>query len=613
MPHCIPNCWVSINFIVTPADSNSAKFLGDLLVGFQTPAPTSGRGSTSWQREMTDNTWQLWRQPPGPGWKGFPVAHFTPPGWQIWLLGEVYGHSAGTPKLETFLAEIAEGCRPAAELNGHLLLLAWNERRREWHVWTDRFGTIHAYHAWRDGVGALGTCLTPVAQLASRRQLDWPALTGFFGFGFFPQDRTYFDDVRVLRPATHYIFAADGQLQQTRRYVEWKHQPDPQRSYEDTVAAFGELFEAIMQEQLHAGRVAVPISGGLDSRSTVAAIRSEMAPRFWSYSYGYGADSVETRISRQVAAARQLPFQALAMQPYLFDRLDLVLASVEGFQDVTQSRQALVADELAARADYVIAAHWGDVWLDDMGLMDDPAGTVSPEQVAAHTLKKMAKRGRAWLLANVCAPQLPQQSPDDVLQDYIADGLKPLTQLEDPDFRVKAFKTDNWSFRWTLSSLRMFQPGAFPRLPFYDIRIADFFSTVPSAFVQGRRLQVDFLKRFAPDLARVKWQTQDANLYDYQKFDPLRLPRRAVRKAWRLATGRKIIERNWEVQFGGAAGRAGLEHWLVRPGLRLHEFVSPEKLQGLLTDFQRDPLGEGRGYTVSMLLTFSAWLERHAR
>jgi hypothetical protein len=99
-------------------------------------------------------------------------------------------------------------------------------------------------------------------------------------------------------------------------------------------------------------------------------------------------------------------------------------------------------------------------------------------------------------------------------------------------------------------------------------------------------------------------------LYRYQDHDSWQLPKRAVKKALRLMTGKKIIERNWEVQFGGEKGEAGLRHWLLRPGLRLHELVPKAKVEQLLNDFRVDPLKNGRGYTVSMLLTFSAWLER---
>ena len=65
------------------------------------------------------------------------------------------------------------------------------------------------------------------------------------------------------------------------------------------------------------------------------------------------------------------------------------------------------------------------------------------------------------------------------------------------------------------------------------------------------------------------------------------------------------------MQFLNPQGRLGLEHWLLRPGLRLHEFFSPAALTGLLHDFYQDPLAQKRGYTVSMLLTFSAWLEHY--
>jgi hypothetical protein len=70
------------------------------------------------------------------------------------------------------------------------------------------------------------------------------------------------------------------------------------------------------------------------------------------------------------------------------------------------------------------------------------------------------------------------------------------------------------------------------------------------------------------------------------------------------------IQRNWEVQFQGDSGRRGLETWLLRPGLRFHEFVAPAAVRGLLDDFAADPSG-AKGYTVSMLLTLSAWLEHH--
>jgi hypothetical protein len=526
-----------------------------------------------------------------------------------WLLGELYGPLAGRADLGAVLDEVVTGRRRADTLNGHFLLWAWDDLGRRWDVWTDRFATIHAYLATGGPDAALGTFFPSVAAAAARN-LDWAGLSGFFACGFFPGDRTYFEGVKVLRPATHYRFDGQGRLLTAERYRAWTHHPDRERSYDDTVAEFGRILGEVMGDLTVEGRVAVPISGGLDSRSTVAALPPGAGRgRLWFYSYGYTPGSAETRIARQVAGARHLPFESLAIGPYLFDRLGEVLGAVEGFQDLTQCRQAGVSGDLARNADHVIAAHWGDVWLDDTG-MACRGGPVAEEALVDHALHKVGKRGRDWLLGQVVNDRLGDERPEGFVREWVREELSRVGRLDDPDFRVKAFKTDQWSFRWTLASLRSFQLAAFPRLPFYDTRLADFFETVPTGFVAGRRLQVDYLKRYAPDLAQVTWQARDADLYHLETGRLRRFLARAGARAWRTVRRERVFQRNWEVQFRGDEGQRGLESWLLKPGLKLHEFVAPRRVRGLLDDFAARPDGSN-GYTVCMLLTFSAWLEHH--
>jgi asparagine synthase (glutamine-hydrolysing) len=594
---------------------SSAGRCGDLIVVFDGNAPRMARGGgVPWVLEDRTDAWTLWRREVGPGWYGFPVQKLRLPGWRLWLLGEVFGLRSDS-SLEKDVLAVVEGRSLGGSLNGHFLLLGWSEEAREWHVMTDRFGTIHAYYSSNPPRGAIGTFSPAVAESASRRRVDWPGLTGFFAFGFFPEDRTFFEDVRIVRPGTRKVFDASGRPLGEERTFTWRHEPDARRSYDETVKEFGEVLREVLTEQAAGCRLAIPISGGLDSRTTVAALTEENGTRpdpgsFWSYSYGYSEDSIETRIASRVAAARKLPFEALTIGPYLFERLDQILSCIEGFQDITQCRQAVVASRLAERADRVVAAHWGDVWLDDMGLAGGSAGNGA--DVVAHARKKIRKAGSEWLTRKVCAHHLGDHvNVEALLEDFVRREFDRLPAIEDPDFRVKAFKTEHWSFRWTLASLRMFQAGAFPRLPFYDNRMADFFSTVPSEFVAGRRLQVDYLKRQAPDLARVTWQAAGASLYWATRSEAFLLPRRALNKLGRLATGRRVIERNWEVQFLSGSGRSGLERRLLGPGLKLHDLVPRAAVAALLEDFFAAPFVKGRGYTVSMLLTFSAWLETY--
>lgn len=572
--------------------------------------------AAEWTPVIAEGEWQLLAQPVSETWKGFPATHVATEDWHLWLLGELYGAASPLETTQDALREVAAGRRAVGALSGHFLLCGRHHETRRWHFWTNRLGTLHAYYATDGRRAAVGTFLPAVAAAASRRRLDWTGLTGFFAYGFFPQDRTFFEDLRILRPATHYVFDDEGCLLQQERYWQWWHQPDEQRSYDDTVAQFDQVLNEVLDDYARHERIALPISGGLDSRTTVASLTrggylAGGAPRLWAYSYGYSHDSVETRIARQIASARNLPFRAFVIEPYLFDRMDLVSSSVEGFQDFTQSRQAGVVDELGRQADRVVAAHWGDVWLDDVKLVGDDERTPDDEAVFSHALHKIEKKGRDWLLKHLCRPRLQGQEPETVAQNLMRAEMSLVRHLEDAEFRIKAFKTDQWSFRWTTASLRMYQPAAFPLLPFYDTRMMDFFCTVPSSYVRGRRLQIDHLKRYAPDLARITWQFHDTNLFLYRYYHTWLLPKRAYKKAIRALTRKRPIEQNWEVQLMNDEGRRRLEQWLLRPGLRLHEFVAPDAIRLLLDAFYAPPLNRGQAYAVSMLLTFSVWLERY--
>jgi hypothetical protein len=523
--------------------------------------------------------------------------------WSVWAVGELERYdalSAPADPLGAFVMDLRAGREKAASLDGHFVIFAWNSDSREWHVWTNRFGTMHAYAGLGARRSALGTFHPAVSRSIGANRLDWPGLSAFFSMGFFPEDRTHFEEVQILRPASHLVFDSTGLIVREERYWQWEHRPENAPPFEEALAMFGNTLGAVIRDDTARGRIAVPISGGLDSRTTVALLRNDTS-RLWSYSYGYGPDSVETRIARQVAEARGLACETLAIDEYLFRRMDDVLAATEGFNDVTQTRQVSVSGALGAHSDSVIAAHWGDVWLDAAGDATD----------AGAALGKVMKQGRSWLLEHLCAPKM-KEDPEKSVRECVARELERVSHIQDPDFRMKAFKTDSWSFRWTATGVRTYQLGAFPKLPFYDARMADLFCALPTDHVRGRRLQVEWLKRYAPELARIRWQAHDANLYMYPYANTLLLSQRAMKKVWRLVTRTQVLERNWEVQFLSPAGQGRLRESLTRPGLRVHEFVSGAAIGELLDRFFARPIEEKRGYTVSMLLTFSEWLERYA-
>jgi asparagine synthase (glutamine-hydrolysing) len=577
------------------------KKIGDLLLTFkkrdhQFPV----RNQTPWETMAKVDSASIYITQPDALWQGFPVQEYADDCWRIWLLGE----------LTEPIIDLRKSITTPEFVNGNFLVLGYNNELGQWHIITNRMGTLHIYLGIDGQQTVIGTYSPSVAAATASSQLDWSALASFFTFGFFAGSQTFWDNIQILEPAMHLVLDRNGKRVSENNYWHWEYQPNAKRSYGQALEEFSRTFELVINQMLENKSVALPISGGLDSRSTVAALNSENITNPDSirpFSYGYTDHSVETKIAKEIANTWHLPIRTWTIHPYLFDQLPRVLSSLEGYQDLTQTRQAYVIDDLSRDTSHVLAAHWGDVWLDDMGFTNYDESP-SDEKLSAILHTKYTKRGSERLL-NLFRDHIPSGISSQI-QTNIRYELKKYNAINDLDFKVKLWKTQNWSFRWTLASLRMYQAKLFPLLPFYDNRMVDFFLTLPSTLVKERSFQIDYLKRYAPDLAKIRWQPFDANLYEYKNFNTWLLPRRIFKKMKRSLSGKPTIQRNWEIQFLKNGGPQNLRKWLCTPGLRLHNYAEKSDVEDAVQSFLKKP-DSANGYEMSMLLTLSAWLEHY--
>jgi len=447
----------------------------------------------------------------------------------------------------------------------------------------------------------VGTFLGAVAERCSD-ELDWVGITGFCGFGFYPGDRTMFEDSKILRPATRTTFDDHGRIVASGRYWDWWYDPDHARSDDDFLDEFHELWTRTVRQQLAGTRTVVPLSGGLDSRTifAVAAPRGEeAADPVRTLTYGYAANSVEIRISQRVAKARGHHALERVIGPYLLERLSEVGDAIEGFQGLAFSRQAGVSDEITSLGDHVMGGHWGDVWFDTAGVY----GTPGPADLLSAAHKKFAKRGREWLFEYLCAEHL-DGDPEEVLRQVLTEELARIPDLGDDDVRLKALKTEQWSFRWTLASVRAYQLAVPTLLPCYANEVVDFFLRVPTGLLPARRLQTAYLRRYHPDLARITWQDTGMSLYERRWEPSVALARRAVAKGLRIIRRQQVIERNSEVQYLSAKRRAQIRS-LLQPAI----WETPDLEAGDMDSFL--PCGyatptAASGYALDALVSLSA-------
>jgi hypothetical protein len=528
----------------------------------------------------------------------------------FFVLGELYSYKDsflknGADSIRNKLVlDIAENNLDIQALNGHFLLVIYDCLIKNTDVIVNRLGTYHAYIGQSSSGDIISTYLFAITPFISK-EYDWKGISTFLNLGFFFGNTTYYSNVKVLEPSIHYKFGPKLIVQDKYKYWEWKQKINHSRSFKETLNEFAEILNSITEDLCTNSRVAIPISGGLDSRTMAATSSKINSARIWSYSYGYTKESIETKIAERIARKRNLSFSKFTISNYLFEKLNLIKESTELFHAVDVCRQASIVEELEKNSDFVIAAHWGDVWMDDMGLLNSKFAC--PNFLTEFTFKKIAKRGRKWLVDNFLKMKTPAVNVEKLIKEEFSDYYKFSKNILEDDFKIKAFKTDLWSFRWTLASIRMYQQGAFPRLPFYDNRIVDFFQTITSETVSNRKLQIEYLKVFHPDLAKIKWQAKGVDLFLYKYFNNKNIFYRIINKIYRLNKAKKPIQRAWEVFFIGNENREKLEN-IILSNSKLLEITGKEGLEKFFDEFYEKP-DASNGYTMQMLLTLALILE----
>jgi hypothetical protein len=196
--------------------------------------------------------------------------------------------------------------------------------------------------------------------------------------------------------------------------------------------------------------------------------------------------------------------------------------------------------------------HWGDVLFDGSGV---PENLPIDGQVDA-ILKKFIKKGGLMLAEDLWKAFGLPGGWKDYIHERIQQLLIRLPVENNAGARIRAFKSRFWATRWTAANFTVFSHERPVTAPYFDTRMCEFICTLPEEILSGRKIQIEYLKRFMPALAGIPWQAhRPFNLFNYHlDRAPLNLPYRAVNKllrGLRNISGTKHIMRNWELQFLG--------------------------------------------------------------
>ncbi|NND52320.1 MAG: asparagine synthetase B family protein [Flavobacteriaceae bacterium] len=438
------------------------------------------------------------------------------------------------------------------------------------------------------------------------QELHLEAICIFAAIGFFLDQDTYYKDKIVLSPGFDYSLDENGFVNKAEPFFNWFYKPQDD-SFESVIDQFTNLFESIIAEQTASKKVILPLSGGLDSRTQAVALKQLDRPVF-SYSYDFENGYEETKIAEAIAKASRFEFQAFKIKSgYLWDKIDS-LSQLNGcYSDFTNPRQMAIFEEYSGMGDVFSLGHWGDVLFDNMNLPD-----LSHDEQLKVLKEKLIKRGGLEIASDLWR----HWGLKGDFQTYLSERISTLMntiKIDNTNARLRAFKSKYWAPRWTSINLSVFEAHAPISLPYYDDRMCNFICTVPERFLQNRQIQLEYVKRRSPDLAKICWQDHrpyNLNNYKYNRI-PFNLPYRMKNKLKRMykkSTGSPYVQRNWELQFKGNSNITHLKKYLFENGL--DNWVSKDLIRSYFNAFLKEDLQHA--HAINMLLVLSKFNEKEA-
>ena len=200
-----------------------------------------------------------------------------------------------------------------AGLNGRFHGLLADRSRGIATLFNDRFGMHRVYyHESKDGFYFAGEAKAILAVRPELTSLNSRALGEFISCGAVLEDRTLFEGIRTLPPASAWVFR-NGAVESKASYFhprEWEEQEtlDPEAYYRQLREVFTQNLPRYFGGR---ERMAMSLTGGLDTRMIMAWQNAEPGS-LPCYTFGsMYRENQDVRIARRVAKACHQPFQVI--------------------------------------------------------------------------------------------------------------------------------------------------------------------------------------------------------------------------------------------------------------------------------------------------------------
>lgn len=394
------------------------------------------------------------------------------------------------------------------ELHGVFVLAIWDAKTRRLLVANDRFGLWPVYFAEHESRLLFAPEVKGVlADSSFPRVVNDTAVADFFHFGHLLGAETFFDGIELLPPASILVWQ-DGRSTLKHYWdlglpEEYLGQPEP-----DLVDRLAHLTRQAVERRLDDSsdcRIGLLLSGGMDTRTLVAAIDRT---KFKYPTFVFGTPNGEdARYARQVADLIGNPHHFIELKPDYPKRW--AAKGVWLTDGMMLSNVFYVLSPLPKVRELVNVIFTGDCgdWI--LG-----GGTPTEKQFANLSDEAVIQRRYDEYYNKGLIPE-QQHSHFFSEQYYRRIGSRSVNSFREHFKKARVPGSTNKTVYFALRhealrtsgyGITLLRSQLLPRMPYYDNDLVDFALRVPPELRRDRHIQIQALKRLAPDLVRVPQQ-----------------------------------------------------------------------------------------------------------
>ncbi len=367
-------------------------------------------------------------------------------------------------------------------------------------VLTSRHGSRHLYCAVTSEFVAFAphlACLATVVDAA----VDRLALQEMFNFGYIGGERSMLQGIRLLPGATVVQIAEGGSKTGCYWAPQYTNDIAGAATFDDLVDEAGAGFQSAVDLFLERfPRVAVPISGGLDSRA-ILAFASKRRQELPAYHCSWYAG--EARIARQLTEAAGAIWHEY--DPLTFDYAQILERGAqltEGNIHCHQFWFQPLAQKMGGRTDVVLDGYLMDVFFGDTFLVL-PTAPVVDDRARRDIINGLWRRCRPDFVRRAFLPgfyEEYEQANHDSLTEQMA-----RVEEEDLSNFIHRFSFANRSNRYSVALPNAQRHDVEYGYPGLHRPLVDLYLRIPPRYKVGAAFSRAVLTRFAPEAARIPW------------------------------------------------------------------------------------------------------------